>query len=283
MLYQNLILIFVLLFLLFLINKNSIEKFENNNPIFTVIIPLYNNQDYIVDTINSVLEQTFQDFEIIVVDDKSTDNSYSLVKNTFKNNNKIRIYQNEKNMGTYKTQNFALEKANGQYICLLGSDDKFLKNRLEEDYKHLQNNDAVISKYDRIDEKTGDLIKRRYGESMITFNKTLIDKIGPWINCKFGGDSEYKFRIKLLLGDKSLKYNNKVLYKALTRKGEDNLTSIHKSDKRKIFRKYFLTLHKFYGRKIDKNTNKELLGILDKISLSNDDHKQNLKILTISL
>ena len=99
-----------------------------DNVFFSVIIPLYNKEKYIKRAINSVLKQTFQNFEIIVVNDGSTDNSLSIVKN--KKDKRIRIF-NQKNLGVSNARNKGIKKSKGKYIALLDADDKFLKNYLE--------------------------------------------------------------------------------------------------------------------------------------------------------
>ncbi|GAA3569942.1 glycosyltransferase family 2 protein [Snuella lapsa] len=104
-------------------------------PFFSVIIPLYNKEDYIEATINSVLEQSFKDFEVIIVDDGSTDNSYQLVSQ-FKDH-RICIIQ-QKNQGVSLTRNHGIHYANSKYIALLDADDLWKPNHLEVFYKSIQ-------------------------------------------------------------------------------------------------------------------------------------------------
>lgn len=95
---------------------------------FTVVIPLYNKQFQILKTINSVLCQTLQDLEIIVVDDGSTDDSVSKVKGV--RDERIRIVQ-QKNGGPSKARNTGVENANGDWILFLDADDELLPDALE--------------------------------------------------------------------------------------------------------------------------------------------------------
>ncbi len=94
----------------------------------SVVIPLYNKEKEIVDTINSILAQTYQADEIIVVDDGSTDNSVNVVK---KMSNKIKIIRQE-NRGVSAARNKGLLKANNEYICLLDGDDLWEVGFLDE-------------------------------------------------------------------------------------------------------------------------------------------------------
>ncbi|WP_299556127.1 glycosyltransferase family 2 protein [Seonamhaeicola sp.] len=98
-------------------------------PYFSVVIPLYNKSKYILNTITSVLNQTFQDFEIIVVDDGSTDDGFEKVSKI--KNPKITLYKQE-NAGASVARNIGIEKSNSKYIALLDADDFWHKNHLSE-------------------------------------------------------------------------------------------------------------------------------------------------------
>ena len=110
----------------------SNTKSNQENPIlFSVIIPLHNKEAYISRTIQSVLNQTCEDFEIIVVDDASTDNSINTVKSI--NDSRIRIFNRSiPGAGGYAARNLGIEKARGKWICFLDADDVYLQNHLEK-------------------------------------------------------------------------------------------------------------------------------------------------------
>ncbi|WP_374175448.1 glycosyltransferase family 2 protein [Flavobacterium tructae] len=95
---------------------------------FSVVIPLYNKADYIENTIKSILDQTFTDFEIIVINDGSTDNSLAKVQGF--NDYRIQLY-NEKNQGASIARNLGIEKARCNYIAFLDADDLWASNHLE--------------------------------------------------------------------------------------------------------------------------------------------------------
>jgi len=97
-------------------------------PYFSVIIPLYNKENNIAETIESVLLQSFQDFEIIIVNDGSTDNSESKVLSLL--NDKIRYFKTE-NRGVSQARNFAIEKSEGKVLAFLDADDYWYVNHLE--------------------------------------------------------------------------------------------------------------------------------------------------------
>ena len=95
---------------------------------FSVIIPLYNKANFVRKTIESVLDQTFNDFEIIIVNDGSTDNSLAVVNEI--NDARIRIFSKE-NEGVSAARNFGIEKAQYEYIAFLDADDLWLPDYLE--------------------------------------------------------------------------------------------------------------------------------------------------------
>ncbi len=135
-----------------------------NDPKISVLIPMYNRKHYIQDCINSVLNQTFQDFEIIVRDDGSKDGSAEFVEKIYSkeiSEGKIKLFRNEQNRGEFITTNRLIADACGKYITILHSDDAYLPHAL----KHLHevaektNADVVHSSYFFNSEKDGSLLK----------------------------------------------------------------------------------------------------------------------------
>lgn len=111
-------------------------------PFFTVIISLFNKEKHIAATLQSVLDQNFSNFEIIIVNDGSTDSSLSIVSGF--NDQRISIYSQE-NSGASITRNNGISKANGQFIALLDGDDLWESNYLDEMYNTItQYQDQVV-------------------------------------------------------------------------------------------------------------------------------------------
>ncbi len=104
-------------------------------PTISVIIPLYNTEKYIEEAIQSLLNQTYNIDQIIVIDDGSTDNSAQIVKKY----PQIELYQQE-NQGLKKTLNTGLSKASGDFIGFLDADDRWKLDKLEIQLNHLQKN-----------------------------------------------------------------------------------------------------------------------------------------------
>jgi glycosyltransferase involved in cell wall biosynthesis len=112
------------------------------SPTVSVIIPTYNRYKFLGEAIQSVLDQTFASYEIIVVDDGSSDDSRSLVKRFAEQSDRIH-YHYQDNQGVSVARNFGISKAKGKYIAFLDSDDLFLSTKLEKQAKYLQENPAV--------------------------------------------------------------------------------------------------------------------------------------------
>ena len=106
----------------------------------SVIIPLYNKEKSITDTVNSVLNQTFKDFELIIVNDGSKDNSLSVV-NQF-TDKRVKIID-KPNGGVSTARNAGMKRAEGEYIALLDSDDEWLPHKLERQIEVLNENPHI--------------------------------------------------------------------------------------------------------------------------------------------
>ncbi len=102
------------------------------NPFFSIIIPVFNKEDYIKDTLTGVINQSYKNYEVIIVDDGSTDNSLQICKQIITQDFHILTQQNE---GVSVARNKGILKAKGRYICLLDADDFWLPNHLEKLHK----------------------------------------------------------------------------------------------------------------------------------------------------
>lgn len=100
-------------------------------PFISILTTVYNREKYLTDCIESVLASSFQDWEMIIVDDGSTDNSVAIAKEYEKKEGRIKVYVNETNLGQFENRNFAATLANGSYIKYLDSDDTIYPHGLE--------------------------------------------------------------------------------------------------------------------------------------------------------
>lgn len=114
--------------------KKNMEK-----PKITVLMPVFNGEKYIKYAIDSILNQSFKDFELLIIDDGSTDDTLNIIQ-SFKDK-RIKTVRNNKNLGLIASLNIGLEKSEGEYIARMDSDDICPSHRLEKQLNFLHNND----------------------------------------------------------------------------------------------------------------------------------------------
>ncbi len=113
-------------------------------PVVSIITPSYKSKKYIGSTIESVLNQTFSDFEMLIVDDCSPDGSADFIE-TILPDERFKLVRLEKNVGAAEARNHALRNAKGRYIAFLDSDDMWKKNKLEVQVAFMQANNCAFS------------------------------------------------------------------------------------------------------------------------------------------
>lgn len=141
-----------------------------NEELVSIIMPNYNCGKFIKATIESVLAQTYSNWEILFVDDCSTDNSLEIVKSF--QDERIRIFKNEKNSGAAVSRNRALREARGKWIAFLDSDDLWEKEKLSKQIAFMQENGYNFSytNYIELDEESNSNGKKVTGPKRITKN-----------------------------------------------------------------------------------------------------------------
>lgn len=118
----------------------------NNQIKFSIICPVYNSAEYIESAVHSITEQSFNDWELILVDDGSTDNTNKICDRLASNDKKIKVIH-QSNQGQSKARLNGIHSALGEYILFLDSDDQFVPNALEIISKHLENKDLKMLIY----------------------------------------------------------------------------------------------------------------------------------------
>lgn len=104
----------------------------------SIIMPVYNAQRFLKQAIDSVLNQSYSEFELILVDDCSTDNSFEILCEYEQKDSRVRVFKNEKNRGVSFTRNFGVSKAKGDYIALIDSDDMWTFDKLQKQLELLE-------------------------------------------------------------------------------------------------------------------------------------------------
>lgn len=123
-------------------------------PLVTIITPCYNSADFIRLTIDSVLEQTYSSWELIVIDDKSKDDTCNIIEEYAAQHSNIRLIKLEQNGGVANARNVGLKEAKGKYVAFLDSDDIWLKEKLAKQVSYMEEKSLPMTfcAYHRIDE-----------------------------------------------------------------------------------------------------------------------------------
>ena len=179
----------------------------------SVIIPVYNSEKYIERTLYSVFSQTYQEIEIILVDDQSTDNTADIIKKIKANHPEIVYYLEPQNMGAGIARNKALELAKGQYVAFLDADDLWRPEKIEKQVKLLKEkkggfcftaiemingNDVVVKEKRKIKEEVN--YKFLLTNTMIPTSSVLIDRTiqGDFFMHLRRGGQDYATWLRLL-------------------------------------------------------------------------------------
>lgn len=161
----------------------------------SIIMPSYNTGKYIGDSIKSVLSQTYEDWELIIVDDDSNDDTLKVIE-TF-NDNRIKVFHNDKHYGAAYSRNKALREAKGKWIAFLDSDDLWMPEKLEKQMDFMLTNDIHFSytNYERVDELGRKKNKLVTGPKIIG-NRDLFNY--NWMGClTVMYDAEFVGRIQI--------------------------------------------------------------------------------------
>lgn len=122
----------------------------------SIVMPLYNCENYVTEAIQSVITQSYKNWELIVVDDCSTDRSHLIVQDLTNDESRIKLHTMPQNSGVASVRNFATKKAIGQYIAFLDCDDVWLPEKLEKQISMMQRDKVFLSysAYSTIDENS---------------------------------------------------------------------------------------------------------------------------------
>ena len=115
-----------------------------NKPLVSVVMPAYNVEQYVESAVESILNQTFQDFELIIIDDGSIDATFSILQSFKKIDKRISLVRNKNNIGVSKSLNKGLKLAKGKYIIRMDADDWSYPERFELQIKLMQDNPSVV-------------------------------------------------------------------------------------------------------------------------------------------
>ena len=109
-------------------------------PKISIITPAYNCEKYLSEAVESVLKQTWEDWELLIIDDCSKDKTYECMQKLARQDKRIRVFQNEHNSGSAATRNYGVRQATGEWVAFLDSDDLWREEKLEKQMAVIEKN-----------------------------------------------------------------------------------------------------------------------------------------------
>lgn len=191
---------------------SSVVKSSTNyrDPKVSIILPAYNAEVGIKTAIDSLLAQTWQNFELLVVDDCSTDDTVKTVQQYVEKDARIKLFQTPTNSGPYVARNIGLKEATGEFVTINDSDDWSHPQKIEIQVKHLLENSHIIANTSEHARLTEEIKLYRRGTpgkyifpnmSSIMFRREPVkDKLGYWDSVRFAADGEFKRRFLKVFG-----------------------------------------------------------------------------------
>lgn len=187
-------------------------------PLVSIIMPAYNAEKYLDDSIKSVMNQTYKNWELLIVDDCSTDNTCSLIRSYSESDDRIKAFELSYNQGAAKARNFAIEKARGGFIAFLDIDDVWEITKLTKQIQWMRQNNIYFSctYYGKINEhgeklnqtvlysnkvNYNGLLKNCPGNSTVIYNS---DKIGKFYISNIRKRNDYLMWLQVIKVSKYL-------------------------------------------------------------------------------
>tara|TARA_A100001015_G_scaffold301720_1_gene388964 strand:+ start:407 stop:1081 length:675 start_codon:yes stop_codon:yes gene_type:complete len=213
----------------------------------SVIMSVYNDENNVANAIQSILDQTFDDFEFLIIDDCSTDNTYEEMTK-FLNDSRVKLYVNEENIGLTKSLNKLIEESCGKYIFRQDSDDISFNNRLDEQIKILETKDVKTCTTRAIDINNNKIIpglsswipkkitmkfKNPYIHGTLAIEKLLLNSIGNYSE-DFYYSQDFRLYLDLLQKNEKIYEIKKPLYKLNT---SNNISTLNKDEQKYYFKK----------------------------------------------
>lgn len=181
----------------------------------SVIMPVYNAEDKLTAAVDSLLDQTWHNLEIIIVDDCSSDATYRIAEAYADMDSRVVVRQQPENGGAYKARNSGLKLVTGDFITTHDSDDWSHPQKIEREVNYLLADDSLMGVSANWVRTRQDLSFTQNwrpartlihkSESSFLFRRAVYDTLGPWQNVRAGGDNEFIGRMKAQYGNRSYK------------------------------------------------------------------------------
>ena len=249
----------------------SIDE-RNEKPLVTVLVTAYNAAATIRETLASIEGQTYENIEILLVDDASTDSTKEEVRAYENGPRPLTIIQNQRNLGPYASRNAALKHAKGDYVAIQDADDISHPRRIEKQARVLMERDtlvAVTATHTRVDDKgvlqlenTGELLG--HGPMTLMFRASIVEEIGPFLEVRTRGDLEFIDRVRCRWGDRSRRHLDEMLLCAQSRESSNSkieTLTVEKRMRLAEFKERYRYIHRAYAGRIS-----ELRGRLESLA-----------------
>lgn len=260
------------------------RRLEMVDGLVSIIMPSWNTGRFIGESIQSVLNQTYKNWELIIVDDCSTDNTDEIV--TSFDDERIRYFRNDKNSGAALTRNKAMREARGEWIAFLDSDDLWMPEKLEKQLSFMKENGYTFSftEYEKIDEESKPLNIYVSGPEKVNkhkmYNYDYIGQLTMIYNAKVFGliqikdikkNNDYAIRLQLfrkkgaccyLLKENLAKYRirkNSISHDKISKKLKSHFDLFHFCDEKPaLVAFWYACWNMFYGLQKKRNYEKSI-------------------------
>lgn len=199
-----------------------------SKPKVSIILPVYNSQEYIKEAIESISSQSFKDWELIIIDDASSDQTPNILKK-YKDKRIIGL-KNDRNMGVAISLNRGLKQATGEYIARIDADDICFPNRFELQVEFLDNNPAtvIVGSNAEIINSSGDVlfitdlpttdigirnmlfVRNPLIHPSVMFRRKILGKVGNY-NIKFNGAEDYELWFRMLKSGRAYNFKKPLI------------------------------------------------------------------------
>lgn len=255
---------------------NAVPNSIVERPLISVILPAYNAEKTITKALTSILRQSYQNLEILIYDDASSDTTKLIIQSIILNEPRAKLFGDIKNMGVGYARNYLLQKTKGDYFAFLDSDDEWGKMKIEQQIKFMMHNDLEIcSSYYSIVDEEGKVVGLRTPPTRITYRKMHLANWLPMsmtiVKASLNGSKNMpllKRRQDYAYWLNIFKHNKNIRCRTLT----ENLGSYTRrqhslsSSKRKNLKYNFEVFHCFMGYNKATATFFVLLNILTRIT-----------------
>lgn len=179
-------------------------------PFVSVVIPVFNGSEYLEEAVESIQRSTYRDFEVLLIDDGSSDTSKHICHNLEKKYPNVRFFDFTVNRGLGRVLNFALKNARGKYICRLNQDDRMLPNRIETQVRYLQSHPQVtaVGSWIRLFENNGNeqilkflakdadiksiwYLVSPFSDPSVMYRKDMAVKVGGYVQAMWPADDTH--------------------------------------------------------------------------------------------